>query len=288
MNNHRRGVLLMIGAALCWSIGGLLVRLVSFADPWEIVFWRSAFMTLFIIGVLAHQYGAAAGMQIRSVGLPGVVSGTLFASMFFFFILSLTRTTVANTMALTSLSPFFAALFGAWFLAERIALRTWVAIAVSLAGITMMFAEAVDAGTIAGNLYALGVPIAFGLNLLVLKRTQARVDMIPAVLIAGVVSIAVALPLAWPLTPTLSDLGLLSILGVVQLGMGCLLMTLAVRHLSAAEVGLYSLLENVLSPVWAWIGVGERPGDLALAGALVVIGSIAGNQWLAAREGGGP
>jgi drug/metabolite transporter (DMT)-like permease len=282
-NDHRKGVLLMVSAALCWSLSGILVRNVSVTNPWEIVFWRSAFMTLFMVLVLARWHGTAAFAKVRSVGRAGMLSGSLLASMFFFFILSLTRTTVANTMVLTSVAPLFVALFGWWFLRERIAPRTWVAMIAALAGIALMFADSLGGGGTAGNLLALCVPLAFGLNVSVLRRMHASVDMVPAVLIAGIISSLVALPLAWPFSATPHDLLFLSALGFLQLGMGCLLMTLATRHLAAAEIGLYSLIENVAAPLWVWVGIGERPGALALAGGAVVISAIGANQWLALR-----
>lgn len=281
--NRRVGVILMVSAALCWSLAGILVRNLSIQDAWEIVFWRSAFLTLFMSIVLLLWHGKDAGRKILAVGLAGIVSGALLASMFFLFILSLTRTTVANTMVLTSVSPFFVALFGRLFLSERVAPRTWIAIAVAIGGMTLMFAESLDGGRLSGNLFALCVPIAFGINVSVLRRMHATVDMVPAVLIAGVIAMLVALPLAWPPTPSPRDLGVLWIMGFFQIGMGCLLMTRATRHLSSGEIGLYVLLENVAAPVWVWVGIGERPGDMALAGGAIVVGSIAADQWLVLR-----
>ncbi len=273
----------MLSAALCWSLGGILVRKVSVPDPWEIVFWRSAFMTVFVAAVLWAQHGRTALGQVRAVGRGGIVSGLMFATMFFCYILSLSRTTVANAMALTAVAPFCVAIFGWLFLSERIARRTWLAILAAVGGVVLMFAEGMNAGQLAGNLLALGVPLAFTVNVYVLRRMHARVDMIPAVMIAGIISAAIALPLAWPLTPSLPDLGFLMLLGFVQLGLGCVLMTRATRYLSPGEIGLYSLLENVLAPLWAWLGVGEKPQDLAFAGGIIVIASLAANGWLGLR-----
>jgi drug/metabolite transporter (DMT)-like permease len=103
-------------------------------------------------------------------------------------------------------------------------------------------------------------------------------------MLAGIFSILIALPLAWPLTPALSDLAVLGIMGCLQLGTGCVLMTIATRHLSAGEVGLLALLETVLGPIWVWLGVGERPTDIALIGGLIVIGALLFNEWLGFRE----
>lgn len=273
--DRRKGVLLMVGAALCWSLGGILIRNVRVDDPFEIIAWRSVFMVLFLTVTVAAMNGGRVVAGVRGMGLAGAVSGTLLASTFFFFILSITRTTAANTFILMATVPFFVAVFGMIFLGERVPGRTWIAMTVALAGIVVMVADGVGAGHLGGNLLALGVPVAAGLNVVLLRRQRQRVDMVPAVLVAGLISIVVAAPLAWPLTATWADLGLLAVLGFVQLGLGCVLMTLATRHLQASEIGLLALLETILGPLWVWLGVGERPTDLALAGGLVVLGALA-------------
>ncbi len=117
---HRRAVLFMVVAAICWSTGGLLVRQLSITNAWEIVFWRSLFMSAFVAGVLLVMHGRAMPQAVRAAGWPGVVAGLFLSGTFFFFIGSLTRTTVANTFVLMSVSPFFAAVAGWLFLRERV------------------------------------------------------------------------------------------------------------------------------------------------------------------------
>ena len=281
---RRRGILLMVGAGFCWSLGGILVRNVAITDSWEIVLWRSVFMVFFLFAVLAFWHRGNVFTKIAGVGFQGVLCGLFLASTFFFFILSITRNTVANTLVLMSTGPFFVAFFGKIFLTERIPFRTWMAIGVALAGVTLMFSEGLDKGQSLGNLLALGVPTAFSLNIVILRRTKAHVDMVPSVMLAGIFSILIALPLAWPLTPNLHDLAVLGIMGCIQLGTGCLLMTIATRYLAAGEVGLLALLETTLGPIWVWLGIGERPTDIALMGGVIVIGALLINEWLGFRE----
>jgi drug/metabolite transporter (DMT)-like permease len=283
-SSRRDGVLLMIAAGLCWSTGGIFVRSVASTDGWEIVFWRSVFMVAFLFSVLVAWHRGAVWSKIRAVGAAGVLAGALLAATFFFFILSLMRNTAANTFVLMSTGPFFAALFGWIFLRERVPPRTWIAIAVALIGATLMFADGLDAGRTLGNLLALGVATVFALNLVVLRRMHATVDMVPAVMIAGLISIAVALPFALPLDASARDVALLAPMGCVQLGLGCLLMTRATRFLAAGEIGLLSLIETILAPLWVWLGVGERPNALALAGAAIVLGALLANEWIGLRR----
>lgn len=282
--DRRKGVALMIGAGLAWSTGGVFVRNVSLADPWEIVLWRSVFMAAFLAVAIAAMNRGAVLSKVLEAGSAGVVSGLLLAATFFFFILSITRNTVANTLALMSTGPFFVAVAGRLFLGERVPLRTWIAIGVALAGIAAMFLEGLDGGRTFGNLLALGVPTAFALNVIVLRHHHASVDMVPAVMLAGVFSILIAAPLAWPLEAGARDLTVLALMGIIQLGTGCLLMTLATRYLPASEIGLFALIETTLGPVWAWLGVGERPTDLAIIGGLVVVAAVAANYLAGAWE----
>ncbi len=283
ISSYRKGLLLMTGASLCWSTGGILVRMVRIADPWEIVFWRSVFMVLFLLAILFFQHRTNVGAMIIEVGLQGVLAGAFFAATFFFFILSLAHNTVANTYVLMSIGPFFVAVFGRILLGERVPLRTWNAIVVALAGIILMFFEGLDAGRSLGNLFALAVPTAFALNLVILRHAHASVDMVPTVMLSGIFSMAIALPLAWPLSPTLHDLTVLWIMGWVQLGLGGVLMTMATRCIPASEIGLLRLLETMLAPMWVWLGIGERPTNVALIGGFIIVGALLANGLLGMR-----
>ncbi len=279
---HRRAIVFMIVAPVCWSSGGLLVRLLSFRDAWEIVFWRSLFMALFVAATLVVLHRQRTVASVRAVGWPGLLSGLFLAGQFFLFIASLTRTTVANTFVLMSVSPFLAALAGLAFLGERVPARTWLAMAVAFAGMVVMFSDAIDAGQLTGNLLAVGVSCLFALNVTVLRKAHATVDMLPTVMLAGFLSIVLALPLALPFEATGRDLLILAVMGCIQLGTGCLLMVAASRHLSATELGLLALLEPILGPIWVWVLLGENPGTLALMGGAIVLSAVIANQAVAA------
>lgn len=268
---RRKGMLLMVGAGLCWSTSGILVRQVKLSDPWEIIFWRSIFMVVFLFGLLVWTNRRKSFSESIGAQKQVLLAGAFYALTFFFFILSITRNTAANTFVLMSISPFFAALLGRIFLKELLPFRTWFLIIFAFLGIILMFYDGLDSGHNVGNLLALGVPLAFSLNLMVLRRAHARVNMIPMVFFAGIFSILISFPLAWPLTPNLPDLTFLWIMGWIQLGLGSVLMTIATRYLTAAEVALFALLETTLGPIWVWLGIGERPTDVALSGGIIVI-----------------
>jgi drug/metabolite transporter (DMT)-like permease len=278
----------MIVATTCWSSGGVLVRQLSITNAWEIVFWRSLFMSLFVAGVLAVMHGRAMPRAVLAVGRPGLLSGLFLSGTFFFFIASLTRTTVANTFVLMSVSPFLAALAGRLVLKEPVPPRTWLAMAVAFGGIVVMFGGAMDGGRVLGNLLAFGVSICFAAQVTMLRKFHATVDMLPQVMIAGLWTLIPAFLLAGPFAATPRDVWILAFMGCVQLGTGCLLATAASRNLTATEIGLLALLEPIMGPLWVWVLMGEDPGGNALVGGCVVLAAVIGNEAFAAWRGRDP
>ena len=117
-----------------------------------------------------------------------------------------------------------------------------------------------------------------------MRKHRAAVDMVPSVLLAGIFSMLIALPFALPLSVTASDLVLLSVMGIVQLGVGLLLMMVAVRYLASAEIGLLSILEIVFGTISVWILIGERPSQAALIGGGIVVAALVANQIAGLRQ----
>jgi len=116
----------------------------------------------------------------------------------------------------------------------------------------------------------------------VLRKFHATVDMLPQVMVAGLVSLVVAFALSPPFAASSRDLAVLALMGCVQLGTGCLLATAASRHLTATELGLLALLEPITGPLWVWFLMGERPSSLALVGGAIVFGAVIANEAFAA------
>ena len=286
-SRHLRAILFMLVAATCWSSGGYLVRQLSIVDAWAIVFWRSLFMTLFVAGVLGVMHRGRTLRAIRDAGAPGLFAGIFLAGTFFFYIGSLTRTTVANTNVLMSVSPFLAALAARWILREPVPVRTWIAMAAAFAGIVAMFAQSLDAGRLTGNLLALGVSVCFAAQLTVLRKFHAVVDMLPQVFVAGALSLVVAALLAPTLAVTPRDVAILAVMGCAQLGIGCLLATAASKDLRATELGLLALLEPILGPVWVWVLMNDVPGNATLVGGVVVLTAVFANELFAAYRARG-
>ena len=289
---HQRAVLLMICAASLWSIAGVFTRHLDAARGVEVTLWRSLFSAVFVAAALLWQQGASKAVAtVRAAGWLGVLSGMMWCVMFICFMIALTRTTVANTLVVLSVSPLLTA-FLAWLvLKQAIPQRTWLAIALAMVGMVWMFMHgisAVGSDHLAGMLIASAVPLASAINLIAIKKAGHGVDLVPAVLLGSVFSALLMLPLAWPLRASLHDVSLLAILGFFQLGFPCMLMVKATGSLSAPEISLLALLEVLLGPVWAWLGADEVPAQETLIGGAVVIVALVFNELAALRTAAQP
>lgn len=309
---HSRAVLLMVLAALLWSIAGVVARQIESATRFEITFWRSAFAALSLLVILPlwrrsqPRHGDLPAGASRGLGLfvrrhwglhpewPAFwISGLCWSVMFSAFMLAMTFTSVANVLVIMALGPLFTALLARVTTGLPLPLRTWLTAVMAGAGIAFMygsqFAQALagpqdDASNlVAGSLIALGVPIGGAVNWTVAQRSQqhgARIDLVPAVLLGATLSSLALLPLAWPFAATGGDIAWLATLGLVQLAIPCTLAVVSARVLSAPEVSLLALLEVIFGIALVWIGAGEAPGPNVITGGGAVIVALAINEAL--------
>ncbi|KQW43865.1 MULTISPECIES: DMT family transporter [unclassified Roseateles] len=280
---HRSAVLLMLLVTLLWSSAGVVTRHLDAARGFEITFWRSAFNALALVVILGFMRGRALLPSLK--GRAVWASGLCWAVMFTAFMVALSLTTVANVLVTMSLSPLFTALFARVFLHQPVPARTWWAIGVAGAGIAWMFGGQLG-GPLLGVFVALGVPLAAATNWCLLQKVgegdrPGAPDMLPAVLIGALLSMALMLPLAWPLQAGPHDLTLLAGLGVFQLAVPCLLAVRLARELPGHELALLGQMETLLGVLWAWLFAGEHPGSAALIGGSLVLAALVANEALA-------
>jgi len=281
---YRLGLSYMFAATLFTSIAGIVLRLVDEADGWQVLFYRSAALVVTLVPFIAWRYGAGAGAAFLAIGRSGLVAAVCLAGAFSLFILALLETTVANVVFTVGLSPLFAALFAWVVLREALTRSTFVAIGACVAGLALMVGDGLASGTILGNGLALGACLCYSAALVAMRKGQS-VDMIPAVCLAGLLAAVVA---AWAAPAGLAvsgrDFGLAASLGVVQLGFQYMLLTVAIRHVPAAEVALIGRASLVLAPIWVWLGVGEVPSALTLAGGAAIFLAITSHGIVAIRR----
>lgn len=278
------GIAAVLGAALCTSLSGILIRSVEQADGWQILFWRSAACIATMLIYLGWRHGASIGDSFLRIGRFGLALSLSLSGAFVCFIFALLNTTVANVAFTVGMVPVFAALLGWLILRERIARRTAGFIALSLAGVGLMFGDGVATGGLSGNLLALLTCIFFAMTIVMLRGGR-RVDMIPAVTLAAVLAGVVAAIMAPGLAVSYYDFAIVTFMGVVQLAFQYILLTIGTRHMPAAQAALIGRAAIVLTPLWVWLGVGETPSALTLAGGALVLSAILGQGLYAIRRG---
>ena len=288
---HRKAVLLMIVVTLMWSIAGVVTRRLEAAHSFEVTFWRSAFTVLALAVLLLGLRGPAVLVKsVRAGGRTLWLSGLCWSVMFTAFMVALTLSSVANVLVTLALGPLFTALVARVTIGYRLAVRTWCAIVVAGLGIAWMYGTQMqmgEGGALAGFLVALCVPVAGAVNWTVVQRSHASgrdVDLVPAVLVGALLSTVLTFPLSMPFAATPHDIGLLALLGVVQLAIPCALSVLCAAVLKAPEVSLLALLEVIFGIALAWAGAGEEPASSVLAGGALVIAALVGNELLGWRQ----
>jgi len=117
------------------------------------------------------------------------------------------------------------------------------------------------------------------------KRAAGGAVTMAPVVAGNLIVCAVCLPMALPVTRlAATDLGAISYLGVVQIGLAYVCLTRAMHHVPALEASLLMLAEPVLNPVWAWLLHDERPSRWALAGGALILAATTLNTWWQSRR----
>ena len=284
---HVRGLALSATGVVVLSPDALFLRLVRDAGLWDVIFYRMLFLGCALAVGLGLYYRARLVEVVRGMGRADLLSAVLLAASNVGFVGAISHTTVTNALVILAATPLFSAVLGRVFIGETVPLRTWVAILVAIAGVGIVFRGSIGGGNWLGDAMALSVAFVWGLNLVVLRKAGRR-DMTPALCLSGFLAALAVLPLATPVSVSAQDLAVLAILGCGILPVAFCLFFRGTRYMPAAEVALLALIETVLGPIWAWLGVGEVPSGAAIIGGAVVVAAIVGNSLLAMRGSARP
>jgi drug/metabolite transporter (DMT)-like permease len=268
---QRRGQIYVALAAVAWSTAGVLQRQLTL-DTATQVFGRAVFAGVALLGYVALVERGRVVQAFRSVGLAGVAVALCVATASGSFIAALNHTSVARVLFILAVSPVLAALLARVTLGEPITRRTVVAMAVALAGLTLMLG-APGEGSLAGDGLSFLAALAFAV-MIVITRWRHDVSMAPATCLAQAILVAAFLPFGSPGEIGGEDVVWLATLGIGQVALGFALFTVGARLIPAAQVGLITLLEVVLAPLWVWLAIDERPSTLTLVGGAIVIVGI--------------
>jgi drug/metabolite transporter (DMT)-like permease len=269
--SQRRGQIYVALAAVAWSTAGVLQRQLTL-DTATQVSGRAVFAGAALLAYIAVVERGRVADAFRSVGLAGVAVAICIATASGSFIAALNHTSVARVLFILAAAPVLAALLARLMLGEPITRRTVVALGVAAVGVTVMLG-APGEGSLAGDGLSFLAALAFALSIVITRRRH-DVSMAPATCLSQAILVAVFLPFASPGEIAGDDVAWLAALGIGQVGLGLMLFTVGARLIPAAQVGLITLLEVVLGPLWVWIALDEQPSTLTLVGGAIVVVAI--------------
>ncbi|MCR4435508.1 MAG: EamA family transporter [Clostridiales bacterium] len=261
---HSTAILLLVGTALLWSSGGVLIKLVSW-NPIAIAGMRSAISALFLLILIRKPR--------FTWSFPQIAGALSYAATVTLFVSATKMTTAANAILLQYTAPIYVAVLGVWLLKEKIKIVDSITIVFTMGGMVLFFMDNLSIGGMTGNILAVFSGISFAL-LFIFSRMQKDGSPIETILLGNIITAVVSIPFMFGSMPGASSwLGLI-LLGVFQLGLAYVLYSIAIKQVTALEAILTSTLEPILNPIWVFLFLGEIPGPWALTGGSIVLVSI--------------
>jgi DME family drug/metabolite transporter len=264
------GPLLVFFGAFSLSFGGLIIKSFEGATQWQILFWRTIFFLLIISIYLIVTYKKNIFKSFYDSGIPGFFGGLILSFGFCGYVFAMYNTTVANTNFIIQTQTIFLAIFGYFFLKEKISKITLISIILAISGIILMVGNTLSPGQTIGNLAAFSMPISFAVLILVVRK-YPNVDMVPSQFIAGIFALIIGYLMSGKINISYHDIFLGFLAGFFQLGFGFIFITIGAQRTPSAMVGIIMLTEAVFGPLWAWLFINEQPPTIVITGGTIVI-----------------
>ena len=272
-NNETLGALALIFAGVFLSFGGVIIRFMESSSAWQITGYRSITFSLAILLYILIKYKKDTPHAFKKIGHSGILIALILGFSNTCFVWGMSTTTVSNAVFIMSTGPLFAAICSYFFLKRKIGKKTFIAIAGSMFGITIMFSGGMESNNYIGNIIILGVPIGFAFQLTILNY-NSHIDFMPATFLGGVFSSLIGFIFMANLDISTHDLLLCLFMGAFQVGIGFMLITIGSRYIPPHRAALFLLMEPVLAPIWAFLGVGEIPGQTEMLGGIIVLSFV--------------
>ncbi len=270
MHPRRKGILLIAGAALLWSTGGIGIKAVA-DSALKVTFYRSLFAAIALMLFLGRAVWGR-----RRWTSTAAFAGAVFcyAACLTSFVVATKWTTAANAIFLQYAGVVWVLLLSPLVVREPMRARDAIAVVVALGGMALFFVGKFEARGMAGNAMALVSSVFFAALILALRREHHAAQA--AVTWGNVVCAAAMLPLvAGDLALTPKSLAVLAFLGFFQIAAAYVLFVRGLAHVTATQASLTGMLEPVANPIWVFLLLGERPSLYAAAGGAVVLAAIA-------------
>ena len=282
LTNQQKGSLMAFIAVMFITPDSLLIRL-SNIETWGMLFYRGAIPFVVVLIGLLFFYKNNFLKALLGIGIPGIFYILSFATCNITFLISIQNTNVANTLVMIALAPMLSAILGALFLKEAPDKKTWIAILLTFTACVYIFHDSLKLGNIYGDL--MGFATAFGLacNATLARYAKDR-DLVPSAVIGKLCVAIFAFFFVENFELLGRDLIYVPLMCVMCVAIPFVLVTIAPRFITGAEVNLFFLLETILGPIWVWMVIKEQPSPETLLGGIVIIITIAIHSFLAIKK----
>ena len=267
------GYILLLFGGFCLSWGGFIVRSFETSDAWKILLLRSFFFFLGVSTFLLLMYKKDAFKTVKKAGLAGLLGGFVMSFSFIAFVFAMMNTSVANVVFIISTQTMFLAIFGYFYLREKISIIGLLSIILAMMGISVMIGDSISGGTLFGNLVALTIPISFSILVMIIRK-NANLDLIPAIWYASISSTLISFLMTNDLSFSNNDILMGFLLGVPQLTFGFVCITIGSRTTKSVTIGLLMLAETIFAPLWVWLFLNEIPPMSVFIGGSIIIFAI--------------
>jgi drug/metabolite transporter (DMT)-like permease len=281
-SDQKKGMLMAFTAVMLITPDSLFIRLANISS-WNLIFYRGFIpFSVVFIGLL-FIYKTNLIKQTFSNGWHGVAYALIFAITNITFVISIENTNVANTLIMIALAPMISAVLSFIFLKEIPDKKTWAAIIITTVSVIYIFYDAMDAGDILGNFF--GLITASGLAVgAVIVRSAKKINLVPSAMFGKLLVALVAFYFADNISLENNDLLIVPLMCVMCVAIPFVLVTIAPRYITAAEVNLFFLLETILGPIWVWFVINEQPSVETIIGGIVIIITIAIHSTLSLQK----
>lgn len=264
---HTRGILATVVAALIWSTSGVLIKLIH-QDAFTILCYRSLYAGLFFLLVFRQE-------ALR-IDKRAVLISLFYAPLLICFVTSTKLTTAANAIFLQYIAPAIVLVIEPRILGVKMKRYNLITVLLCIMGLSFFLFEQKGTGH-----HWLGDGIAllsgfFSAGLLLSLRFSNRTQQMSGILLGNIWVVLITLPffIKSPEATGTEHL-MLAFLGLIQIGLGFLLFAYGQRRIPAVESSLIAMIEPIFNPVWVLIWYGEEPSFWSIIGGVIILATLA-------------
>lgn len=282
LTDQKKGSLMAFVAVMFITPDSLFIRL-SNVETWSLVFYRGIIpFVLVFIGMLLI-YRLKFFNLLRSNGYYGFAYVLTFSVTNIAFVVSIQNTNVANTLIMIATAPMLSAILGSFFLKENPDKKTWVAIFITFFAAIYIFYDSIKLGNFFGDI--LGFVAAMGLAVgAVIIRSAKKLNLVPSAVVGKLIIAFFAMLFVKDYSLNDNDIYIVPLMCVMCVAIPFVLVTIAPRFITAAEVNLFFLLETIIGPIWVWLIIKEQPTPETIVGGAIIVLTIATHSFLKLKK----